>query len=173
MKKIRKKALVVTLSCMMLFFATSNGWGHGPHGGGHHGGRHYYHGWGHYYRGWGYYPYYYEPVPVPVYPRYYDYNYNTTPCAAFNLEVINVLPTVDGKPYLMDVFYNGRLLYKAVPQGERRLLRMRGCFSSNEKTVTIDVKDVYGNFIGTVTRRFYLDTYRSEVWQISLNDIQR
>jgi hypothetical protein len=85
-----------------------------------------------------------------------------------------LLPAVEGKQYVMDVIYNGRLLYKAVPPGERRLLRMRSCASfMDQRMVTIDVKDSDGNFIGTVSRPFYVDSSRAEVWNITLNDIQR
>ena len=88
--------------------------------------------------------------------------------------MINVLPVVEGKPYVMDVIYNGRLLYQDVLPGERRLLRMQSCASfRNKRMVTIDVKDIDGNFIGTVSRPFYIDSSRAEVWNITLNDIQR
>ena len=172
MKKIRKNILLAGLFCLASLVFISNSWGHGHGGGGHghHGGG------GHGHGGWGHYRYYEPvPVPVPVYPSYSYYDpapYH--PCYALNLSVINVLPIVGGKPYVMDVTYNGRLLYKAVPPGERRLLRMRSCvFSSDERIVTIDVKDGDGNFIGTVTRPFYVNASRAEVWNISLNDIQR
>jgi hypothetical protein len=85
-----------------------------------------------------------------------------------------VLPVVAGKSYVMDVIYDGRLLYKAVPQGERRLLRMRSCaYSTDQRIVTIDVKDSGGNFIGTVTRPLYIDASRNMVWNITFNDIQQ
>jgi hypothetical protein len=72
------------------------------------------------------------------------------------------------------VMYNGRLLYKDVPPGERRLLRMQSCASFREqRMVTIDVKDGRGNLIGTVSRPFYIDYSRAEVWNITLSDIQR
>lgn len=170
MKKIRKKIFLAGLFVLTFLVLINNGWGYGPHGGGygHHGGGYGHHGGG-YYR-------YYGPVPVPV-PVYPYYQYGPTPyhsCYSLTLSVINVLPVVDGKPYVMDVIYNGRLLYKAVPRGERGLLRMRSCaYSTDERIVTIDVKDSDGNFIGTVTRPFYVDASRAEVWNISLNDIQQ
>jgi hypothetical protein len=153
MKKQREKILLAGLFVLTFLVFINNGWGYG-HG------------------GWGYYRYY---EPVPVYPYYYHYSPPPFhPCYALTLSVINVLPVADGKPYVMDVVYNGRLLYKAVPRGERRLLRMRSCaYSTDERIVTIDVKDGDGNFIGTVTRPFSVDASRAEVWNISLNDIQR
>jgi hypothetical protein len=160
MKKQREKILLAGLFVLIFLVFINNGWGYGHHG------------WGPGHHGWGYYRYY---EPVPVYPYYYHYAplpYH--PCYSLTLSVINVLPVADGKPYVMDVIYNGRLLYKAVPRGERRLLRMRSCaYSLDERMVTIDVKDSDGNFIGTVTRPFYVDASRAEVWNISFNDIQR
>jgi hypothetical protein len=175
MKKIRKTMLLAGLFVVIFLVSVNAGWA-GPHGGGHHhpGGGHHHPGWGYHHPGWRYY-HYYRPVPVPVYPYYY--HYEPAPrqfCCTLSLSVINVLPVVEGKPYVMDVIYNGRPLYKAVPPGERRLLRMQSCASFREqRMVTIDVKDSDGNFIGTVSRPFYVDSSRAEVWNITLNDIQR
>jgi hypothetical protein len=173
MKKIRKRMLLAGLFVVIFLVSVNAGWAYGHHGGGYH-----HHGGGYHHHGWRYYRYY-EPVPVPVYPYYYPYYYHYEPapyhpCYSLTLSVINLLPVVEGKAYVMDVIYNGRLLYKAVPRGERRLLRMRSCASfTDERMVTIDVKDSDGNFIGTVSRPFYVDSSRAEVWNISLNDIQR
>ena len=172
MKKQREKILLAGLFVLTSLVFINNGWGHGHHGGGGPG----HHGWGPPHHGWGYHRYYEPvPIPVPVYPPYYHYDplpYH--PCYSLTLSIINVLPVEDGKPYVMDVVYNGRLLYKAVPTGERRLLRMRSCaYSTDERIVTIDVKDGDGNFIGTVTRPFSVDASRAEAWNISLHDIQR
>jgi hypothetical protein len=168
MKKIRKTMLLAGLFVVIFLVSVNAGWAD------HHGGGYHHHGGGYYHHGWGYYRYY-EPVPVPVYPYYY--HYEPAPrsfCCTLSLSVINVLPVVEGRPYVMDVIYNGRLLYKAVPPGERRLLRMQSCASfRDQRMVTIDIKDSDGNFIGTVSRPFYVDSSRAEVWNITLNDIQR
>jgi hypothetical protein len=181
MKKIRKKILLTGLFVLTFLVFINNGWGI-PHGdrGAPHDGREYRHGG----RGWG--P---IPVPVPIYPYYYsylydydypypyDYSYDPSPyhpCYTLTLSVINVLPSMEGKSYVMDVIYNGRLLYQAVPQGERRLLRMRSCaYSTDQRIVTIDVMDSDGNFIGTVTWPLYIDASQDMVWNITFNDIQQ
>jgi hypothetical protein len=167
MKKIRKRMLLAGLFAVIFLVSINAGWAYG------------YHGWGYHHHGWGYHRYY-EPVPVPVYPYpYYPYYYHYGPapyhlCYSLTLSVVNLLPVVERKPYVMDVIYDGRVLYKAVPRGERRLLRMRSCASfTDERMVTIDVKDSDGNFIGTVSRPFYVDSSRAEVWNITLNDLQR
>jgi hypothetical protein len=166
MKKIRERMLLAGLFAVIFLVSTNAGWAYG------------YHGWGYHHHGWRYYRYY-EPVPVPVYPYPYPYYYHYEPapyhlCYSLTLSVVNLLPVVEGKPYVMDVIYDGRVLYKAVPRGERRLLRMRSCAAfTDERMVTIDVKDRDGNFIGTVSRPFYVDSSRAEVWNITLNDLQR
>jgi hypothetical protein len=183
MKKTRNMMLLAGLFVVIFLVSINAGWA-APHGGGshHHGGRHHHHdrrhhhhGWRYHHHGWGYYRSY-RPVPVPVYPYYYRH-YEPAPsqlCYSLTLSVINVLPVVEGKSYVMDVIYNGRLLYKAVPPGERRLLRMQSCASiRNQRMVTIDVKDTRGNFIGSVSRPFYIDSSRAEVWNITLSDIKR
>ncbi|MEJ2067792.1 MAG: hypothetical protein P8Y09_07560 [Deltaproteobacteria bacterium] len=54
------------------------------------------------------------------------------------------------------------------------VINLRSCASfMDQRMVTIDVKDSDGNFIGTVSRPFYVDSSRAEVWNITLNDIQR
>ena len=168
MKKIRNMMLLAGLFAVIFLVSINAGWA-GPHGRGHH-----HPSWGHHHPGWRYY-HYYRPVPVRVYPYYY--RYEPAPrqfCCTLSLSVINVLPVVEGKPYVMDVIYNGRLLYEAVPPGERRLLMMRSCASfRNQRMVTIDVKDSDGNLIGTVSRPFYIDSSRAEVWNITLNAIQQ
>ena len=169
MKKIGKTMLLAGLFAVIFLVSVNDGWTR-PRGGGHHhrGRRHHHH------HGRGYYRYY-QPAPVPVYPSYYHYEPAPSPfCYSLMLSVINVLPVVEGKPYVMDVIYNGRLLYKAVPPGERRLLRMQSCASfRSQRMVTIDVKDGDGNFVGSVTRPFSIDSSRAEVWNITLNNIQR
>jgi hypothetical protein len=161
MQKTRRTMLLAGLFVVIFLVSVNAGWA------GHHGGRHPHHRRGYHHPGWRYYryyepyPYYYEPAPRPL-------------CCTLSLSVINVLPVVNGRPYVMDVMYNGRLLYKDVPPGERRLLRMQSCASFREqRMVTIDVKDGRGNLIGTVSRPFYIDYSRAEVWNITLSDIQR
>jgi hypothetical protein len=168
---MRKNILLAGLFVLMSSFVINNCWSYDHYGWGY-----YHHGWRYYHHGWDYYRYY-EPifVPVPVYPPAYYNNVGPFhPCFALTLEVTNVLPVVDGKPYVMDVTYNGRLLYKNVLRGEHRLLRMRSCaYSLDARLVTVDVKDGDGNFIGTASRHFSVDSSRAETWNISLNDIQR